>query len=155
RGSSDLARAVNKRNRNSEGSIKPMSTFSPIGLERPLFGQFARQVVGLRSDALQKCLDRQRHSGDRLGAILRELGLLSRAQVAQVLRAEAQWVAQALQADMAPTGFPYPAFLSLCMPAYNERANIEDTLDAAGAMLPEFVRRFEIVVVDDGSTDGT
>jgi glycosyltransferase involved in cell wall biosynthesis len=60
-----------------------------------------------------------------------------------------------LHADIAPESFPYPAFLSLCMPAYNEQANIEDTLDAACAVLPVFVQRFEIVVVDDGSRDGS
>jgi hypothetical protein len=132
-----------------------MRTASPIELERPPFGQFVRQVVGLRTEELQKGLEQQRQSGERLGAILRDLGMLTRAQIAQVLRAEAQWVANALQPDIAPARFPYPAFLSLCMPAYNERANIEDTLDTACAVLPVFVERFEVVVVDDGSRDGT
>jgi len=132
-----------------------MKTNETLGLERPPFGQFARQVVGLRTDALEQCLEQQRQRGCRLGTILQELGFLTRAQVAEVLRAEARWVANALAPDVAPLDFPYPAFLSMCMPAYNEKYNIEETLDSACAILPEFVRQFEVVVVDDGSHDGT
>ncbi len=45
--------------------------------------------------------------------------------------------------------------LSILVPVYNERYTIEDVLHAlANAPLPEGVDR-EIVVVDDGSTDGT
>lgn len=132
-----------------------MNASSTLGLERPPFGQFARQVIGLRTNDLEECLQKQRQTGDRLGTILRELGFLTRAQVMEVLRAEAHWVAQALKADLGPRGFPYPAFFSLCMPAFNEQDNIEDTLDSACAILPEFVERFEVVVVDDGSHDAT
>jgi glycosyltransferase involved in cell wall biosynthesis len=60
-----------------------------------------------------------------------------------------------MQSDLHPHGLPYQAFLSLCLPAFNEKDNIEDTLDAACTILPLFVRRFEIVVIDDGSSDGT
>jgi hypothetical protein len=132
-----------------------MKTTPMLGLERPPFGQFARQVVGLRTAELEQCLEQQRRSGERLGTILRELGLLSREQISQVLREEARWVANALQPDLQPHRFPYPAFLSLCMPAYNEKDNIQDTLDSACAIVPEFVEHFEVVVVDDGSRDGT
>jgi glycosyltransferase involved in cell wall biosynthesis len=90
-----------------------------------------------------------------LASILRDLGFLSREQVNEVQRAEARWVAQALHADIGPQGFPYPAFFSLCMPAFNEQDNIEDTLDSACAILPQFVERFEVVAVDDGSRDHT
>lgn len=132
-----------------------MKTTSNLGLERPPFGQFARQVVGLRTDTLEQCLEKQRQTGCRLGTILQELGILNRQQVAEVLRAEARWVANALEADIAPMSFPYPTFLSMCMPAYNEKPNIEETLSSACAILPEFVQQFEVVVVDDGSQDGT
>src|SRR5207244_6047907 len=78
-----------------------------------------------------------------------------REQIVEVMKFQARWVAAISQAENRQTSFPYPAFLSLCFPAYNENSNIEDTLTAACAMLPEFVERFEIVVVDDGSKDGT
>ncbi len=132
-----------------------MSIASLIGLERPLYGQIARHLVGLRSEELEAALRLQRHAGERLGVILRRQGLLSDAQAAAILRQQAGWVATATQGDLGPNSFPYNGFLSLCMPAYNEEANIGDTLDAALAILPEFMRRFEVVVVDDGSRDGT
>jgi hypothetical protein len=133
----------------------PLHGDSLVGLERPLFGQFARHVFGLRSERLAACLQVQRQKGGRLGEVLRQEELLTRQQVGHLLRLQARWVAQAAQADMQPAGFPYPATLSLCLPAYNEQDNIEDTLDAACAILPEFVQNFEVMVVDDGSTDGT
>jgi glycosyltransferase involved in cell wall biosynthesis len=44
--------------------------------------------------------------------------------------------------------------LSILMPVYNERATVEAAIeDALGAELP--VERRQLVVVDDGSTDGT
>jgi glycosyltransferase involved in cell wall biosynthesis len=46
-------------------------------------------------------------------------------------------------------------FLSCFFPAYNEAENIAEVLDEAVATLPAFADRFEVVVVDDGSTDGT
>jgi hypothetical protein len=126
-------------------------------MERPLFGQLVRQVVKLRTDQPEACLEQQRQAGGllRLGQIMLREGLITRAQIAEVLRLQARWTANALQGDMGTRLLPWPITLSLCMPAYNEAANIEDTLDGACAMLPEFVSRFEIVVVDDGSKDGT
>jgi Glycosyl transferase family 2 len=132
-----------------------MKPFSLIALERPLFGQFARQVVRLPSEQLETCLAQQDQAGGRLSEIFRARGLLTREGIARVLQLEARWVATAMQADMRASAFPYRAFLSLCLPAYNEESNIEDTLDAACAILPEFVQRFEVVVVDDGSKDRT
>jgi hypothetical protein len=128
---------------------------SLISLERPPFGQCARQVLGLQSEELASCLEQQMRAGARLGEIFRHRGVATRAQIAEILKLQARWMATALQIDMKPAGFPHAAFLSLCMPAYNEATNIEDTLDAACAILPEFVQRFEVVVVDDGSKDNT
>jgi hypothetical protein len=123
-----------------------------LGLERPLFGQILRQIVPLRREQLAEALQEQARSGGRLGAILQGKGWITRDQVMEVLRRQACWVARAFDGDLR---LPYPAFLSVCMPAFNEEANIVDTLDAACAILPEFVDRFEVVVVDDGSRDNT
>jgi hypothetical protein len=41
------------------------------------------------------------------------------------------------------------------MPAFNEQDVIGDTIEAALAILGEFVERFEVIVVDDGSRDRT
>jgi hypothetical protein len=128
---------------------------SVIAHERPRFGEVARQLAGLRGEQLESCLTRQRQLGGRLGDLLRGEGLLTREQTAQILKHQARWEANALQAEVAPKAFPYSAFLSVCLPAYNEQANILDTVDAACAVLPEFVQDFEVVVVDDGSHDET
>jgi hypothetical protein len=127
----------------------------PIRLERPLFGQFVRHVAPLTSQDIESALALQREKGGRLGEILCERKLLTSKQIIEVLRLQARWIAASMQAEMAPSELPYGTFLSLCMPAYNEEANIESTLDAACATLPEFVERFEIVVTDDGSRDDT
>lgn len=50
---------------------------------------------------------------------------------------------------------PKLGFLSCFFPAYNEEANVSGLLDEALATLPEFAERFEVLVVDDGSTDRT
>jgi hypothetical protein len=125
-------------------------------LERPLFGQVVRQVVRLKTEQLEACLAIQRQAGGTigLGQVMREQGLITREQIMQVLQLQARWVATAMQEDVG-AGLPRAMKLSLCLPAYNEAANIEDTMDGACAMLPEFVRDFEIVVVDDGSRDAT
>src|SRR5438105_2302230 len=95
---------------------------STIGLERPPFGQFARQILGMPSDLLGDCLKYQCLAGGRLGEIFRNQGLLTREQIAQVLKSQAQWVARAMENEIKPHTFPYPGFLSMCMPAYNEEA---------------------------------
>ena len=45
--------------------------------------------------------------------------------------------------------------LSLVLPAHNESANVETVIADAVWILPRFARDFEVIVVDDGSVDGT
>jgi len=54
------------------------------------------------------------------------------------------------------TGFgPTLLGLSLVLPMYNERGNVDRTLTAAIDTLGSTVSDYEIIVVDDGSTDGS
>ena len=48
-----------------------------------------------------------------------------------------------------------PGSLSLVLPALNEEPNIRLVVERALAVLPEFTDDFEVIVVDDGSRDGT
>ena len=45
--------------------------------------------------------------------------------------------------------------ISLIIPAYNEEACIASTVEEAMDVLKEYGRAFEVLVVDDGSSDGT
>ena len=45
--------------------------------------------------------------------------------------------------------------LSYFFPVHNEEANLEGLVEEALAALPALAERFEIIAVDDGSTDGT
>jgi glycosyltransferase involved in cell wall biosynthesis len=45
--------------------------------------------------------------------------------------------------------------ISAVMPAYNEEANLEQSVGRMASALKTFTRGFEIIVVDDGSQDGT
>lgn len=45
--------------------------------------------------------------------------------------------------------------LSLVLPAHNEAENIEAVVDRACEVLPKVTKAFEIIVVNDGSQDGT
>lgn len=45
--------------------------------------------------------------------------------------------------------------VSFIMPAYNEVENIEEAVARAGEALSRYASLFEIIVVDDGGTDGT
>jgi glycosyltransferase involved in cell wall biosynthesis len=45
--------------------------------------------------------------------------------------------------------------LSVVLPAYNEQENIGAAVERALEMLPGFARQWEVIVVDDGSTDRT
>lgn len=123
--------------------------------EYPRFGEFARQAAILRHDDLADALAQQRVSGGKLGELLVARGLLRREAIDEILGQQAAWVARSLRGELAPLRFPYPAFLSLCLPAYNEQTNIVSTIDSARTILPHFVEQFEIVVVDDGSRDAT
>jgi dolichyl-phosphate beta-glucosyltransferase len=50
---------------------------------------------------------------------------------------------------------PTSAHLSVILPAYNEESRLPETLRHVGAYLAEQPYEAEVVVVDDGSTDGT
>src|ERR1700694_5224644 len=45
--------------------------------------------------------------------------------------------------------------ISAVMPAYNEEANLEQSVGRMASALQALTRGFEIIVVDDGSQDGT
>lgn len=51
-----------------------------------------------------------------------------------------------------PTSRPY---LSLVIPAYNEQENVEALLQRVEAALAQTGRPFEVIIIDDGSSDGT
>lgn len=46
-------------------------------------------------------------------------------------------------------------YLSIVMPAYNEGAHIEVNLLKTSEIIAKFVKNYEIIAVDDGSSDGT
>ncbi|HEV1998846.1 MAG TPA: glycosyltransferase family 2 protein [Candidatus Dormibacteraeota bacterium] len=48
-----------------------------------------------------------------------------------------------------------PRSLSFFFPAYNEEGNLTPMVDAALRVLPALVQEHEIIIVDDGSGDGT
>ena len=48
-----------------------------------------------------------------------------------------------------------PVYLSLVIPCYNEQENVPTLLERVGAALVRIGRPFEVIVVDDGSTDET
>jgi glycosyltransferase involved in cell wall biosynthesis len=52
-------------------------------------------------------------------------------------------------------GLPIVRDISVIFPAFNEEANIRCTIEAAIKVLPKVARRWEIIVVNDGSTDDT
>ena len=45
--------------------------------------------------------------------------------------------------------------ISLVVPTYKERANIQPLVERTGAALAQWVEEYELIVVDDGSPDGT
>lgn len=49
----------------------------------------------------------------------------------------------------------YPASLSVFFPCYNEAGNIEPLVARTAGVLGDLVEDWEIIIVDDGSTDGT
>jgi glycosyltransferase involved in cell wall biosynthesis len=56
--------------------------------------------------------------------------------------------------DPMPAGLRAPR-LSYFFPAHNEEANVEPLVAEALETLPRLAERFEVVIVDDGSRDGT
>lgn len=46
-------------------------------------------------------------------------------------------------------------FISCVVPVYNEQANVENFFTALSACLQQMTNQYEIIVVDDGSRDGT
>ncbi|HUY93199.1 MAG TPA: glycosyltransferase family 2 protein [Pirellulales bacterium] len=128
-------------------------TPQPFGADRPRFGELAGRF-GIPAAAIEAALAEQRAGGGRLGQILVRRRVLAADQVSAILAWQAHWVATAAWQEL-KTRLPYPASLSLCLPAFNEEQAIGDTLSAALAILPKFVERFEVIVVDDGSRDQT
>lgn len=122
---------------------------------RPRFGQLARSLFHIPETDLEECLRQQRADGGRIGELFVKRGLLEPRQIQEILRQQARWSAAAVQSVVPKMCFPFRTRLSLCLPAYNEEGVIEDTLDAACAILPEVVEEFEIVVANDGSKDRT
>ena len=45
--------------------------------------------------------------------------------------------------------------LTVVVPAYNEQETLESVIDAVKTKLPSLAREYEIIIVNDGSTDGT
>jgi glycosyltransferase involved in cell wall biosynthesis len=49
----------------------------------------------------------------------------------------------------------YPVDLTIVVPCLNEERNIADTLNTVASAMRECPYRYEVLVIDDGSTDGT
>ena len=132
-----------------DGALKS----EPFAADRPKFGELAGRF-GVSAETIDAALAEQRAGGGRLGQILVRRRVLALEQLWTILEWQAHWVATAAWQEL-KTRLPYPARLTLCLPAFNEERAIGDTLGAAAAILPKFVERFEVVVVDDGSRDQT
>lgn len=124
-------------------------------VSRPRFCDLAREVMGVSPEEIEACLEDQQGTSCRIGHVLVRRGILDRQQIKRILQVQAQSTVAITESLYPSSSFPIESSLSLCMPAYYEAANIEDTLDAAFAVFPEFVNDFEIVVADDGSRDAT
>jgi glycosyltransferase involved in cell wall biosynthesis len=48
-----------------------------------------------------------------------------------------------------------PVYLSVVIPVYNERENIPYLYENLNKVLPEIGKKYEVLLIDDGSTDGT
>ncbi len=131
------------------------TTGPSVRTETPPFGVFARKMFALPESSIQHCIEVQQRQGGKLGAQLVREGHLCPAQVFEVLSEQAEWVARLHAGDLSTGRFPIATPFSLCMPCYNEAEVIEDWLQTCLAILPAFLEEFEIVVVDDGSSDGT
>lgn len=148
-------------NRTGRGAQVPQNLQNPGGFPapsageaRPLFGEIAGLLHGVPEAAIDAALLEQTRSGGKIGEHLVRCGRLTWDQVYDVLSRQARQEAEAL-AKSAGAAFPVETFLSVAYPAFNEQDNIRDTIRAGLVILPEFVSSFELIVVDDGSTDET
>jgi glycosyltransferase involved in cell wall biosynthesis len=57
--------------------------------------------------------------------------------------------------SLRPEGEPVPGMVSVVVPVYNEQDNVEPLLESLDAALETLGRPYEVILVDDGSTDGT
>lgn len=57
--------------------------------------------------------------------------------------------------DAAAAAAATAPYLSLVIPAYNEQENVEVLLQRVGASMAQIGKPFEVVIVDDGSSDDT
>ncbi len=56
---------------------------------------------------------------------------------------------------MDETALPKPRSFTVFFPCYNEEANVENTTRAALRAFERICDDFEIIIVNDGSSDGT
>lgn len=133
---------------------KPTGGRQRAPIDRVLFGEVLATRLGVAAEHVQTALREQQQSGGRLGEVLFRRGIIDRDTILRALAIQARTVARA-QSDAVGESFPVPLSLSLCLPAFNEAENIAEVVESACAILPEFVREYEVVVVDDGSTDAT
>src|SRR5205807_1372603 len=54
-----------------------------------------------------------------------------------------------------PAPRPWPRSITYFFPAYNEEGNLAPLVQRALEVLPEIAPSFEVIIVDDGSRDGT
>ena len=45
--------------------------------------------------------------------------------------------------------------LSVFFPCFNEEGNVVQLIEQFAAVLPQVAQKYEVIVIDDGSTDGT
>src|SRR5438874_1986982 len=50
---------------------------------------------------------------------------------------------------------PVPPYLSLVIPCYNEEENVEELLKRVSGALERVGKPYEVIIIDDGSTDRT
>jgi glycosyltransferase involved in cell wall biosynthesis len=82
------------------------------------------------------------------------MGPLLSGEVSSTEKAESEAARAGSRAEVAVAGEGIPS-LSLVLPAYNEEANLRRFLPRVLGWCRENLPVFEILVVDDGSTDGT
>jgi cellulose synthase/poly-beta-1,6-N-acetylglucosamine synthase-like glycosyltransferase len=91
------------------------------------------------------------HFANRLGTALRLLSM----QMAQNASINGENLSDIPPGNNEHGGCQIVGELSVIFPALNEEANIRRTVEAARGILPKIAARWEIIVVNDGSTDAT